>query len=438
MTKKPFFLPNLTTACGLFLLLSVFSCSSDKSTTENTETTATKQADKKAAPPAAPTSIPQVNVFLEVSGSMKGFMPSDQSKGITEFQKTLDPFLAGIQQNSSIGGRSYFEVREKPYPLDYDKISQTVRYGIKQSASSTTIPAILDSIITGHPGLNVLISDFIYSPENGRAVSFVSTDIYRVLAKARQQRQAVSVFAATSDFRGSFYPAVKTASATISPCCEAPVPYYVWVIGEPALVRLFNKEVVGSTFAEELHTGFSFAAPRFAVLDKYLPAGSWYCSSPADCKQIVISDLAEPAQLVVGLNLGELPPAFASEAYLSKHLKLTAENTDARITRIYPADRFRQLPGVADKNSDPLKPYTHFVQIKLSKLQAPQAELRLQLGRQRPDWVQAWTTADDSRPNQEGGKTFNLSGIVDGLERAFAAGAAGSLFDIALTVQQEK
>jgi hypothetical protein len=370
---------------------------------------------------------------------MKGFMPSNQAQGITAFQKTLDPFLASIQQNNSIQERAYFEVREKPYPLDYDKIAQTVRYGIQQSASSTTIPAILDSIISHHPeGVKVLISDFIYSPENGRAVSFVSTDIYRVLAKAKQQGQAVSVFGATSDFQGTFYPAVKSAAKTIEKCCDTPVPYYVWVIGPPEQVRLFNREVVRNTFAEELHSGFAFAAPRYAVLDKYLPVGNWYCASPADCRQVAISDLAVPAEMVLGLNLAELPAAFAGEAYLKQHLTLQAENTDAKITGIYPAARFRQMPGVAGKNTDPLKPYTHFVKIKLSKLNAPQAELHLQLAQQQPAWVQQWTTPDDSRINQEGAKTFNLSGIVEGLERAFGASAGGTIFDIAITLQQEK
>lgn len=436
MTKTPRSLPKLTTACGLFLLLSVFSCSSDKNTTENAEETATTAANKKKPAAAAPTTIAQVNVFLEVSGSMKGFMPSNQAQGVTQFQQTLDPFLASIQQSNSIQDKSYFEVREKPYPLDYEKIAQIVRYGIRQSASSTTIPAILDSVISHHSGVNVLISDFIYSPENGRAVSFVSTDIYRVLAKAKQQGQAVSVFGATSDFRGTFYPAVKTATRTIANCCDTPLPYYVWVIGQPEQVRLFNREVVKNTFAEELHAGFSFAPPAYGVLDKYLPAGNWYCATAADCRQVTLSDLSIPAEMVVGIDLAGLPAAFTGEAYLKQHLQLLADNTDAKITRIYPAARFRQLPDVAGKNADPLKPYTHFVQLKLSQLRAPQAELHLQLARQRPAWVQQWTTPDDSQINQQGAKTFNLSGIVEGVEKAFGAG--GHLFDIAITLQQEK
>jgi hypothetical protein len=52
--------------------------------------------------------------------------------------------------------------------------------------------------------------------------------------------------------------------------------------------------------------------------------------------------------------------------------------------------------------------------------------------------VQQWTTTNDSRINQEGAKTFNLAGIMDGVERAFGAGTGGNIFDIAVRLQKEK
>jgi hypothetical protein len=371
---------------------------------------------------------------------MKGFMPTNKAEGVTQFQQTIDPFLATIQQSNLIQNKGYFEVREKPYPINYDQLARTVRYGIQQSASSTTIPAILDSVISQNQnGVNILISDLIYSPENNRAVSYVSTDIYRVLSKAKQQGQAVSVFAATSEFAGTFYPAEKSAQKTIANCCDTPIPYYVWVMGKPELVSLFNRELVKNTFPEQVHSGFTFEAPAYSVLDKYMPAGNWYCvAENGTCQAITISDMKAPVEMIVGANFNELPSAFTGAGYLKQNLKLQAENTDARISDIYPAAQFRTLPGVSGKNTDPLKPYTHFIRIKLTKLNAPQTELRLQLANQRPTWVQQWTTTNDSRINQEGAKTFNLAGIMDGVERAFGAGTGGNIFDIVVRLQKEK
>ncbi|MDB5264180.1 MAG: hypothetical protein JWQ14_3463 [Adhaeribacter sp.] len=432
---------NIPAAFACFLLLFVSACGggNNKAEKESTATTGTARKTKPAAP-AANTNISQVNVFLEVSGSMKGFMPTNKAEGITQFQQTIDPFLASIQQSNLIQNKNYFEVREKPYPTTYDQLARTVRYGIQQSASSTTIPAILDSIISQNQnGINILISDFIYSPENNRAVSYVSTDIYRVLSKAKQQGQALSVFAATSDFDGTFYPAMKSAQKTIANCCDTPIPYYVWVMGKPELVSLFNRSLVKNTFPEELHSGFAFEAPAYSVLDKYIPAGNWYCvAENGSCQAITISDLKAPIEIIVGANFSGLPAAFTGAGYLKQNLKIQAENTDAQITNIYPAAQFRTLPGVSGKNTNPLKPFTHFIKIKLTKLNAPQTDLRLQLANQRPAWVQQWTTTNDGQINQAGAKTFNLAGILEGVERAFGADTGGNIFDIAVKLQKEK
>ena len=434
------FLSKLPVVFAFLTFFFAFSCIRKNIKKEETQDKPTVQKPATSATTSQAATLNQANVFLEVSGSMKGFMPTNKANGITEFQKTIDPLLATIQQNNTIQSKAFFEVREKPYPIDYTKISQTVRYGIQQAASSTTIPAILDSIITGNPnGVNVLISDFIYSPENGRAVSFVSTDIYRVLAKAKQQGQAISIFAATSDFDGTFYPAIKSTQKTIVNCCETPIPYYVWVIGKPEQVQLFNREVIKNTFPEEVHAGFAFAAPAYSVLDKYLPAGAWYCVSGSEnCREVAVSDLQSPLEMVVGINLADLPQAFRSENYLKQNLKLEAENTDAKITGIYPAAQFKTQTGVAGKNTTPLKPYSHFVKLKISKFNAPQSDLHLSLANQRPAWVAQWTTQDDSQINQEGAKTFNLSGILDGVERAFGSGANGTIYDVVINLRKEK
>src|SRR5688572_15929522 len=153
-TRLPIKLPAVL-ACFLLLLISACNNKSEqKAETKSTTSTAGKE---KPAAPAANTTIGRVNVFLEVSGSMKGFMPTNKAEGITQFQQTIDPFLATIQQSNIIQNKGYFEVREKPYPINYDQLSRTVRYGIQQSASSTTIPAILDSIISqNQDGVNIL------------------------------------------------------------------------------------------------------------------------------------------------------------------------------------------------------------------------------------------------------------------------------------------
>jgi hypothetical protein len=433
---------------GMFTaLLALHACSSDKKNeTSDTAETTTAEVDgnpakTKAKAPAA-AAVGQTNIFLEVSGSMKGFMPAENSGQITRFQETLDALLATVQQNNEVGKKQFFEVREKIYPASYNQVSKHLRFGLEETASSSTIPVMLDSIISNFSrpdGVNVFISDFIYAPANGKAVSFVTTDIYQVMAKAQQQGQAVSIFSGTSDFKGTFYPAVKTSSKTIPNCCQTDVPYYVWVMGKPEQVQLFNQKIMQGKFTEEAHIGFQFPAPAYSVLDKFMPIGDWYCNSSGNaCHVISIADLkSSPVELIVGLDLKGLPTSYTNEGYLKQNLKLTAENTDAAMGGIFTAAQFRTQKGVAGQNTNPLKPYSHFLKIKLSKMVADEADVTITLQNQRPAWVQNRTTTNDSQINREGGKTFQLAGIVAGVERAYNGSATGNPVFTA-TIQAKK
>ncbi|MDQ4141967.1 MAG: hypothetical protein M3142_15780 [Bacteroidota bacterium] len=429
-------------AAAFAAVIGLSACSSENknesATSENTTETTNPSKSKTKAPAAA--TVGQVNVFMEISGSMKGFMPASNGGQITQFQETLDALLATVQQNNQLGKKQFYEVSEKISPADYNQVSKHLRYGLEETASSSTIPAMLDSIISNYSqpnGVNVFISDFIYAPANGRAVNFVTTDIYQVIAKAQQQGQAVSIFGATSDFKGTFYPAVKTSRKTIPNCCETEVPYYLWVMGKPEQVQLFNRQVMAGKFTEEVHIGFEFATPAYSVLDKYLPVGNWYCNSSDNaCHEITVSDLNTPLEMIVGLNLTQMPASYTNDAYLKQNLKLEAENSDAQIAGLYTAAQFRTQKGVAGQNTNPLKPYSHFIKIKFSKMAAPEVEMHLSLQNQRPAWVQNRTTTDDSQINNEGAKTFQLAGIVAGVERAYNA-ANNNVFTATIRAKKE-
>jgi hypothetical protein len=135
-----------------------------------------KVAPEKGAPnvaaetDAAAAPLAQVNVFLEVSGSMEGFMPkpgADASN--TRFQQQVAQFLSELNNSSAASRKVYYRIKDKPYRDSYQQLSGTVRGGIKEPASSTDIPTVLDTLVSNYYAPNtvsVLISDFIYSPKN--------------------------------------------------------------------------------------------------------------------------------------------------------------------------------------------------------------------------------------------------------------------------------
>ena len=85
--------------------------------TEAPGAVAPKETTTAEVAPAAASSGPlaQVNVFLEVSGSMEGFMPKTGASGAnTRFQQHVAQFLSEVNRNSA-RRKTFLRIEEKPY-----------------------------------------------------------------------------------------------------------------------------------------------------------------------------------------------------------------------------------------------------------------------------------------------------------------------------------
>ncbi|TGE26376.1 hypothetical protein [Hymenobacter metallicola] len=413
--------------------------------TEAPGAVAPKETTAAAATPAPAGSGPlaQVNVFLEVSGSMEGFMPktgADASN--TRFQQHVAQFLSEVNR-SSAARKTFLRIKEKPYRDSYQQLSQTVRGGIQQPASSTDIPTVLDTLVANYYAPNsvsVLISDFIYSPKNAGAIPYISTDITDALNRAQRPDLAVSVYGYSSDFRGTYYPALKTAMKRINSCCDTDIPYYFWVIGPADAVRRFDTALLEKQPAQQAHFGVTYPVPTSSLLSRFQNVGSWYYGEKDASKRaagatyhtVAVSSVSakEPVEFVVGLDLKQLPGLFRDVKYLKPNLQLQAQDTDAKIIDVFAAnDQTKNSSGAESQ-------YTHFVKVRVTKLGKAARPLQLVLKNQRPAWVGQWTTKNDSNINQVGAKTFALSSLLDGVEAVTTSGQEKApVFTIPLTLQ---
>ncbi len=355
------------------------------------------------AAPAATTPLQAVNVFLEVSGSMEGFMPKTGAGGEnTAFQQRVAQFLSEVNRTPAARRKSFFLLKDRPYADTYQQLSGTVRAGIQQPAKSTELPAVLDTLMTRYyqPGtVNVLISDFIYSPKNAGAIPYIKTDITDALQRnASQSDLAVSVYGFTSGFRGTYYPALKAAGKKTA-CCDTEIPYYYWVVGPADAVRQFDQALLADAqAAQQAHFGVTYPRPAYSVLDKYQHKGSWYYGDAGASKRaaeayrvVTISEASgqQPVEFVVGLDLQNLPAQYREPAYLKQYLQLQTVDTDAQLLGVTPAsDQTRTSSG-------PESRFTHFAKIRLTKVPAASRPLVLKLLNQRPAWVAQWTTKND-------------------------------------------
>jgi hypothetical protein len=395
-----------------------------------------------ATPAAAPSGFPAVNVFLEVSGSMQGFMPAAGADArTTQFQQQVSEWLSGLERDQRVRQRRYFRIADRPLADSYRSLSETVRRGISQPAKSTSIPAILDTVANRYLGegtISVIISDFIYSPEKAGDVPYISTDIADALARSRPDL-AVSVYALTSDFRGTYYPALKSRVGRVPNCCPEPVPYYLWVLGPAPLVGQFDAALMKGLPGEQAHFGLAALEVPNSVLSRFQRKGSWFVADAgrqagAGGHTVAIEEASaqEPAEFVVGLDMTALPELFQTPAYLQKHLALRGSLPEAKVVKVEAAT------DATKRSGGPEAAYSHFVTVRVTTKPRSKQELTLALPAARPAWVEKWTTTDDSRP---GAQTFALSRQLDGLQRLLAGRQAGTnaaeVLRVPLTVQPD-
>ena len=453
--RYPTSFPRLLPALGLTLLLLPGCYSRSDMKAEETAADTKTETPAATSPAAAPASaaaeeasdvvsgsraqpLQAVNVFLEVSGSMEGFMPKTGASGEnTKFQQHIAQLLSEINRTPAARQKSFFRIKEKPYKDTYQAISGTVRGGIQQPAKSTDLPAVLDTLMTRYyqPGtVSVLISDFIYSPKNAGAIPYIKTDITDALQRnGAQPDLAVSVYGYTSDFRGTYYPALKAAGKKTA-CCDTEIPYYIWVLGPADAVRQFDAALLEQQPAKQAHFGVTYPRPAYSLLSKYQNQGSWYYGDAGASKRtadtyrvVAVSEASaqQPVEFVVGMNLGQLPGQYRDVAYLKQNLTLQGVDTDAKLLDVSAATTQTKA------SSGPESKYTHFAKIRLTKAPKAARPLVLKLQDQRPAWVAQWTTRNDAVPAP---KTFALSSLLDGLELQ-QDGEKRPVFELPLTLQ---
>ena len=379
-----------------------------------------------ASQPKVASKVDTLNIIIETSGSMGGFMPTKAGTQ-TDFQRQVDELLANAEslEGKSIGTLRYYSARERMYKEVYSRFSQMLRRGLRNVGSSSPIPQMLQNIsttLTGPDQVSIFISDFIYAPPNQRDRDFIANDIRRALSKVRQNNFIVSVFAAKSDFEGTYYPA-DSKSKPIPRCCKTEIPYYFWVIGPEEKVRLVNQKIIRNGSFEQVHFGMDVREPSYMIVPGSGREGTWYLADQ-EGKTIQVDNSRdiqdEPFTYTISLQLESLPGQVASTEYLEENLVLDIQNGEGKITGIYNAAEFEEQEEINNKDRRLIECFTHYVKISVNKVfnRNQNIEVNLKLENNLPGWIEEYTTMNDSQIEEEGPKTFSLNAIMEGAGRA--------------------
>ncbi|MGI4822145.1 MAG: hypothetical protein ACRYFV_13125, partial [Janthinobacterium lividum] len=388
-----------------------------------------------AKTPAA--ALSQVSVFVDASTGMRGFMhPNAPGETGSQFQRTITELLSNIndQKSANTAAPAYYFVQESTpqnpsalRPTTYAELSNTVSTGIQNPALGTEMPTMLREILKlqkGKPGtVSVVISDFIYAPPDPKQTWKVKTDVKDALSEAAAQDLAISIFAGTSEFRDKFFPGNRTHFQVLK---GSRLPYYVWVLGQPAAVAAATpwlKPLMGAGFER---VSFNTLAPPAAVFEHFGNVGEWYVDKTGSRQTQPLTlhftkslSRQEPAEVVLGLDLTNAPAAEA--ASLPKQLQLDEAGTGATLTKVWATRDEPKAP-----RSPALPTYTHLARVHIERLPGrKQATLRLVLPRTQPAWVTKYTTLNDSNIATQGAKTFLLSEVLQGVQDYYDQQPAG-------------
>ncbi|MDR1897729.1 MAG: hypothetical protein LBR10_13155 [Prevotellaceae bacterium] len=218
---------------------------------------------KRTAPPVAtspspavtppPPSSPEMvlNVYLENSGSMDGYV-----NGNTEFKQSVYSYLSDIKISGITKEINLFYINSViiKYGSDISDFIEKLNpatFKIRGGNRSTSdISNILETILkeTKENGISVFVSDCVFSPGKSKDANqyLINQQIgikSNVATHLKTNNLAIVIYQFSSLFDGKYYD--KNNSSTQ---INEQRPYYIWLVGNPQYITALREKVPDTKF----------------------------------------------------------------------------------------------------------------------------------------------------------------------------------------------
>jgi len=431
------------TAAFLTLIFSGILLSSCGEVDDSTQTAATPATKAKPAPTSTDKAAPlQANIFLELSGGMRGFMPTNTTATEpTAFQQRIGLLASRTNSSPAVADAQFWlSLNKAPQKSTYAHFREIVQGDTHEAALGTELPTMLENILllpNAASKVNVVVSDFIYGPKNQATSALMNVNITDALATVTRKGLAVAVLGETSKFYGTYHPAVKTPLKQRALKGET-LPYYIWVIGPAAAVARYVGEVLPATGAttQQAYFGLAFPdVPYAAVLTQVAAAsplapsgeGSISYGGAGVSTNLGVSDVKRGVDFTVALDLRQLPAAWRAPTFLAQNLQAQVPNGKVKLL----PNSVKLIAGVPE-----LQAFTHTLRLHLSDFPKSGGQLRLTLPAPGiPAWVAQHSTENDNQPGPVP-HTYRLTEIMSGVREAFPQ-ALPPVFTATFTLAQE-
>ncbi|QHT67676.1 hypothetical protein GXP67_14070 [Rhodocytophaga rosea] len=418
MHYKPIFFYAL-----LFWALLIAGCSGGSDSSKKNKTKPSKseeaQATAEEAQPTKSVSINRVNLYLETSASMNGYL-----NGATDFKEIvadLTSKLDELETDGMISNTGFFLI---PKDTTLQKIENAEAFlnllkTPKVAAGANSLIVDIFTMLQSRNNsqtVNIFISDFILSDFDINNKSIIQGQVNRIFNRYEKANTATSVYAFVSDFTGKYYPYPKG----VQQYSKVQRPFYIWIFGNSQKVDALNKALKKSGFApeEELHFGFAFNnKPMFSVMNYAGKKGEFVVTRNNQGIEDVELYKGRTLELGIGLDLSAFPDNLTTKRYLTSNLLFEGKNIEGSIVSVDPIDAVSLQKSdntLAQKNN-----LTHLVAIEISSIKGKQGSFDLSLAKKEAPWYEEWNTNDDSNQENNEGKTFALAYLIEGVKQAY-------------------
>ena len=366
--------------------------------------------------------IQDINVYLENSGSMDGYV-----KGNTGFEQSIYAYLTELQIGKLVDTLNLNYINSQVIPLGHDV--ETFIHNIEPvdfrkhggNLGTSDIAIVLDSILKRHHehDISIFISDCIISPGSKYASSPQNLNSYLLEQRTKIKKSfvqslerskgnlSVVICQLTSSFDGKFYNKVDYPKYY-----KGNRPFYIWIIGSTSHIKqMLDKAALESLKGNgadldnvctlvSSSKGFDYRVlltPRLGSFDLDRTAPK---TTICDIRKESKGQQKGMFMFSVGVNLNQLP---LDKSYLMDIANYEVSNKD------YTLSVKEQKTG--------RYPYI----FNLSSKIASRGNITIMLKKQFPQWVEERTDllGDDLVKDNATDKTYGLKYLIEGVYEAF-------------------
>lgn len=409
MIKKIF-----QTSTVLLILLFLTSCKADnkEKPISADEAESKTVVSEENTPIEKQVDIDTANIYLENSGSMYGYV-----SGGGNFSSVVSTIAADCDLNFSKVNYNLVNGKSTNLGTSLESFLKPVSSVGSMNVgdpSTSDLNSIFEKTLekAGNGNISILISDGIYSVNGTGLISKLKTQstLTRNKFVKRLKVKTLTTFLIKyeSKFKGNYYPA-KGGQIKI----DQNRPYYVWVIGEPELIKDKFKE------------GYFQNQPGFVDIVKFIKldgddVGCQYVmhnekgSSKVGSDKLVLNDVDVNNKREFAFSLAfDFSKVPYNEGYF-KNNDVYKNNQGYKVTEISVS---KDLKPVAKVGLDAEK-FKHVV--TFSKTGPPWGTMEVVVKNIVPNWIAETNTDDDSIIIDNVSQTFGFKYLIDGIANGYS------------------